>query len=75
MTKFEAGKRYEMRSVCDHNCVWTFTVKERTAATITLVDEKGKETKCRIIKGISTMDNREAVKPLGNYSMCPILRA
>lgn len=75
MTKFEAGKRYEMRSVCDHNCVWTFTVKERTAATITLVDEKGKETKCRIIKGISMMDNREAVKPLGNYSMCPILRA
>ena len=75
MKKFETGRRYEMRSVCDHNCVWSYTVKTRTDATITLVDESGKETKCRIVKGISEMDNREAVRPLGNYSMCPILRA
>ena len=75
MKKFEEGKSYEMRSVCDHECKWSYTVKARTASTITLIDEKGKEIKCRIIKAISEMDNREAVKPLGNYSMCPILRA
>jgi len=75
MRKFEAGKRYEMNSICDHNCIWAYTVKTRTISTITLVDESGKEIKCRIIKGLSEMDNRECVKPLGTYSMSPTLRA
>lgn len=75
MTKFETGRTYTMRSACDHECVWVYTVKARTAQVITLVDEKGKELKCRIIKAISEMDNREAVRPLGSYSMAPILRA
>lgn len=75
MTKFEAGKSYSMRSACDHECVWTYTVKSRTASTVTLIDEKGKELKCRIIKALSEMDGRETVKPLGSYSMNPLLRA
>ena len=72
MTKFEAGRKYSMRSTCDHECVWTYTVKARTAQTVTLVDEKGKETKCRI-SCCGTIE--EMVRPLGKYSMCPILRA
>ena len=75
MKKFESGKTYTMRSICDHECVWAFTVKGRTAQMITLIDEKGKEIKCRVIKGISELDNREAVRPFGTYSMSPILRA
>lgn len=75
MKKFEEGKRYEMRSVCDWNCRWSYTVKARTASTVTLVDDKGKETKCRIIKALSEMNNRETVRPLGNYSMCPLIQA
>lgn len=75
MTKFETGKTYTMRSACDHECVWAYTVTARTAATITLADEAGKIIKCRIIKAISEMDNRECVRPLGAYSMAPILRA
>mgnify|MGYP007122042277 CR=1 FL=1 len=75
MKKFETGKSYSMRSACDHECIWTYKVKARTESTITLADENGKETKCRIIKGISEMDNRETVRPLGNYSMAPLLRA
>ena len=75
MKRFEEGKRYEMRSICDHECIWSYTVKARTAQTVTLIDEKGKELKCRIIKAISEMDNREAVRPLGTYSMAPTLRA
>ena len=75
MKRFEIGERYEMRSICDHECIWSYTVKARTAQTITLIDEKGKEFKCRIIKAISQMDNREAVRPLGTYSMAPTLRA
>lgn len=74
MTKFESGKTYSMRSACDHECVWTYTVTARTASTITL-DDGSKEIKCRIIKALSEMDNRECVRPLGNYSMAPILRA
>lgn len=74
MKKFEVGKTYSMRSICNHECVWTYTVIARTAATITITD--GKETKtCRINKVISSYDNKEAVLPLGRYSMCPILRA
>lgn len=75
MKKFETGKTYTMRSICDHECVWAYKVKARTATMITLVDEKGMELKCRIIKALSEMDNREAVRPLGSYSMAPILRA
>lgn len=75
MKKFETGKAYSMRSICDHECIWTYTVKARTAATITLIDEKGNEKKCRIIKQISEWNNAETVKPLGSYSMAPSLIA
>lgn len=70
MTKFEIGKDYSMRSICDHNCVWTFTVVARTAKTVTITGD-GTTKKCRI----SEWDNGETVYPFGKYSMCPILRA
>lgn len=74
MKKFEIGKTYSMRSVCDHNCVWSYKVLSRTASTITITD--GKETKkCRINKQYSEYRNAETVFPLGRYSMCPILSA
>ena len=74
MTKFEIGKTYSMKSACDHNCIWTYTVTERTEKTVTLTD--GKTTiKRRIIKGLSEMNQTECVLPLGNYSMAPVLRA
>ena len=72
MKKFEVGKSYNMRSACDHNCVWTYTVIARTNSTITITD--GKETKtCRVVKSLSEVS--ETIRPLGNYSMCPLLRA
>ena len=74
MKKFEIGNTYTARSACDHNCVWTYKVSSRTESTITVTD--GKETKkLRIVKALSAYDNREVVRPLGNYSMCPLLRA
>lgn len=74
MTKFETGKTYTANSICNHECVWTYEVIARTEKTITVTD--GTETKkLRIIKGLSEMDNRECVYPLGKYSMAPILRA
>lgn len=72
MKKFEIGSTYSMRSICDHNCIWTYTVTKRTAQTIT----DGKETKtCRISKGITEYRNAETIYPIGQYSMAPSLSA
>lgn len=74
MKKFEIGKTYSMRSACDHNCIWTYTVTNRTAQTVTISD--GKEVKkCRISKKHSEYRNAETIFPLGQYSMCPSLTA
>ena len=74
MKTFEIGKTYTMRSACDHECVWIYTVTARTAQTITITD--GKESKrCRISKQTSQFRNAEAIRPLGEYSMAPILSA
>lgn len=74
MRKFEIGNQYSMRSICDHECVWTYTVTARTESTITITD--GKEVKtCRIVKDLSQYRNAETVRPLGKYSMCPLLSA
>ncbi len=74
MKKFEIGKEYSMSSVCDHNCVWTYTVTGRTAQTIEISDGT-KIQKCRINKKHSEYSGCEVVFPLGRYSMAPILRA
>ena len=71
MTKFEAGKTYACRSVCDYECVWTFTIASRTDKTI--------KTACgktlRINATLTAMNNAESVFPRGRYSMAPILTA
>lgn len=74
MKQFEVGKEYSMTSICDHNCVWAYTVIARTAQTITISDGK-KVQKCRISKKASSYRNAETVYPLGQYSMCPSLTA
>lgn len=74
MTTFEIGKTYSMSSICDHNCIWTYTVIARTAQTITIEDGK-QVKKCRISKQYSEYNKAETVFPLGQYSMCPILTA
>lgn len=74
MKKFEIGQAYSMNSVCNHECVWTFTVTARTAQTVTLT--YGRESiRCRINKQISEYRGAESVFPLGKYSMAPILSA
>jgi hypothetical protein len=81
MKKFEVGKNYSMRSACNSECVWTYKVLHRTSCTVMLaqVMSDGKTKKetitCRISKGLSEFRGAESVKPLGSYSMCPILSA
>lgn len=74
MIKFEVGKTYYMRSIGDHDCIWSYTVIARTAQTITISDSK-KTKLYRISKKVSEYINAEAVMPLGVYSMNPILSA
>lgn len=73
--RFETGKSYTMRSVCDYNCIWTYIVVKRTASTVTLKDEDGKIKTCRINKKLLEIFNEETCYPLGSYSMAPALTA
>ena len=75
MKKFEVGKNYSMRSICNQDCVWTYKVVARTAQTITIESEDGEIKKCRINKYLLDIEGIECVFPLGRYSMCPTLRA
>ena len=78
MKKFEVNGLYSMRSICDHNCVWSYIVIARTACTVTLKSLEGHKTetiKCRINKKASEYLKAETVYPLGQYSMCPSLTA
>lgn len=74
MMQFEIGKTYTMRSICDHDCVWEYTVTKRTAQTVTITDGKNTQT-CRISKRVSEYRGAETIYPLGQYSMSPSLTA
>jgi len=71
MNTFTAGKTYKCRSICDSDMFFSIKVISRTAKTL-VVDtdmEKGKKLRVFDLGGI------EAVRPMGNYSMCPVIRA
>lgn len=65
MIKFEVGKTYFAKSVCDHNCVYTIEVIKRTDKTITYKeDDTVRRAKIRF------SDDYEYIR-VGNYSMSP----
>jgi hypothetical protein len=70
MTKFNVGQIYSARSICDHNCIFSFVVLGRTAKTVT-ISGHGKTFK----RGISLYDGVEQFKPFGSYSMATIVGA
>lgn len=72
MIKFETGKTYFMRSPCDHECIWRYTVVSRTAKTLKLKDKLGNTYANFRIK---VWNDCEQVLPLGRYSMSPSLTA
>lgn len=72
MTKFEVGKTYWTRSLCDYESIYRLTVLSRTDKTIRAnVELEGtKRLKIHI------MDGRiEYVKPHGTYSMSATITA
>ena len=69
MIRFEAGKTYYTRSICDADCIVRVTVSSRTAKTI---KTSGGKT-LRI--GVWHDESTEYVKPHGSYSMAPMVCA
>lgn len=67
MITFEAGKTYATRSICDHDAIIEISVATRTAKTLTT--REGKRL------GIGSHEGVEQVRPLGHYSMAPLVRA
>lgn len=65
--QFQVGTTYSTRSVCDHNCIFSITVKSRTAKTI--------KTECGKTLRVSEYNGAEQVRPEGRYSMAPIITA
>lgn len=70
MAKFETGKTYTTRSICDSDHIISVTIAKRTEKTVT-AKVMGKMKTFRV----SYLLGAESFKPWGNYSMCPIIRA
>lgn len=69
---FEVGRTYKARSAADWDCVWSFEVVARSAKFITITEED--DPKPRRV-GVYTFQGVEHAKPLGTFSLCPILAA
>jgi len=69
---FTTGTDYTCRSICDYDCVWTFTVTKRTAKFITIIGRDGETSRVGVKLG---SDGNEYASPLGSFSMSPIIRA
>ncbi len=74
VTQFKVGQTYSTRSICDHECIHSFTILARTAKMVT-TREAHRITAKTIKRGLSVYDGREQFKPFGNYSMCAIIDA
>jgi len=70
MTKFETGKTYSTRSICDNDCIISVNIEKRTAKTITTTVHGELRT-----FRIAECDGAESIKPWGTYSMCPMITA
>lgn len=68
--QFEVGKTYATRSICDYDCIHSFTILARTEKTITTTVH-GEIVK----RGVKVYHDVEQFKPFGSYSMCAVIYA
>lgn len=68
--RFEVGRTYQTRSICNHDCIFEIVITKRTAKFVT-VDKRGEVTRCKI----HMIDGKEVIFPYGQYSMCPVFHA
>lgn len=65
--KFETGKTYYTRSICDNDMIISITVASRTTKRIKTTEGK--------TLGVSIYEGIEQVRPWGRYSMAPVIGA
>lgn len=70
MTKFEVGKTYYARSICDYDCIYSFQILKRTEKSVT-VKVHGKTVR----RGLSVYNDVELFRPFGSYSMAATIYA
>ena len=70
MNKFETGKTYQTRSICDSGCIFSITVLSRTAKMLTFKQWDGQTRRTKI----QNDTDGEYIQP-DRYSMSPIYRA
>lgn len=68
--KFKSGEKYAVKSICDQDCRFEFEILKRTNKSVWFFLH-GFMTR----KIVKVRDGVEEILPLGNYSMCPILKA
>lgn len=68
--RFEVGRTYRCRSICDYDCIFSFTILARTEKTVTI-----KHHNNTVRRKVRLSDGVEAIDPHGRYSMSPVLRA
>lgn len=72
MVQFEIGKTYGCRSICDSDCIFSYTILGRTAKMVVIYSPIARKArKCKVRE----YDGAETIYPEGYYSMCPIIRA
>jgi hypothetical protein len=67
---FQVGKTYFDRSLCDYDCIFSFTILGRTDKSVT-VNVHGKTVR----RALFVWDGAERFKPFGTYSMCAVVSA
>lgn len=72
--RFEVGKTYQTRSICNNDCIISITVTARTDKTITVI-EHGETKRLRINEKSTEYHKAETVYPWGHYSMAPQIHA
>lgn len=68
--QFHVGRTYQTRSICDYDCIFSFTILARTAKTVTV-----KVNGNTVRRGLYLYEGVEQFKPFGSYSMCAIIGA
>ena len=67
---FEVGTTYAGRFMCNYDTIARFTIKARTAKTVT-INVHGKTVR----RGLAVYCGREQFKPFGSYSMAMVIDA
>ena len=70
MKKFEAGKTYQARSICNHDCIFSIEVISRTKKTLKFKDDGGRVRRTKI----HTDSEGERIRP-DKHSMSAVYRA